>query len=153
MTESTRQANLHLLLAHLTAENEHRLHATLATLAPDCVFEDVALDRTFRGHAGAAEYYRLWWSAFDVRVERGGESHWISDDLYVSEPVYVGTHVGEFLGIQATGRPVSLRFVVFVSFREGRFLGERFYYDLASLLRQIGVHDLSQLGSGAGRAA
>jgi len=153
MTLSTRAANERLLLEHLGAENTHALDATLATLTRDCVFEDVALQRTFHGHAGAAEYYGLWWSAFDVRVERGGDSHWISDDLYVSEPVYRGMHVGEFLGIAPTHRPVRLRFAVFVSFSGGRFSGERFYYDLASLLHQIGVQDLSRIRLGAGRAA
>jgi len=128
-----------LLIEHVGVENHHQLDATLATLTPDCVFEDVALQRSFVGHAGAAEYYRMWWSAFGIRVVRGRGSHWISDDLYVSEAVYEGTHVGEFLGIAATQRPVRLRFAVFVSFRDGRFSGERFYYDLASLLRQIGV--------------
>ena len=153
MTLSPRAANEQLLLEHLSAENTHRLDATLATLTHDCVFEDVALQRTFHGHAGAAEYYGLWWTAFDVRVERGGDSHWIADDLYVSEPVYRGTHVGEFLGIAPTYRPIRLRFAVFVSFREGRFSGERFYYDLVSLLLQIGVQDLSRIRSDAGRAA
>ena len=136
------EANQRLLLEHLGAENNHRLDATLATLTPDCVFEDVALQRTFHGHAGAGEYYQLWWSAFDIQVERGGGSYWISDDLYVAEPVYSGTHVGEFLGIAPTHQPVRFRFVVFVTFRDGKFAGERFYYDLASLLHQIGVQRL-----------
>jgi predicted ester cyclase len=60
----------------------------------------------------------------------------------VSEPVYTGKHVGGFLGIAASHKPVRFRFVVFVTFRDGKFSGERFYYDLASLLRQIGVNEL-----------
>jgi len=148
---SKRESHQRLLLEHLGAENRHRLDATLATLTPDCVFEDVALQRTFHGHAGAAEYYGLWWSAFDVRVERAGESYWISDDLYVSEPVYRGTHVGEFLGVAPTHRPVHLRFVVFVSFKDGKFAGERFYYDLSSLLRQIGAKSLPEVENATGQ--
>ncbi|HYD60209.1 MAG TPA: ester cyclase [Noviherbaspirillum sp.] len=145
MNLSVRETNRRLLHEHLNAENWHRLEETLATLAPDCVFEDVALQRTFHGHAGAAEYYRMWWSAFDIQVERGTNAFWASDDLLVSEPVYTGTHVGNFLGIPATGNPICFRFVVFVRFRDGKFAGERFYYDLATLLRQIGVHELPAL--------
>lgn len=127
-------------MRHLAAENAHRLEETLATLTEDCVFEDVALQKTFHGHAGAAEYYRLWWSAFAIKVQlQGGTRHWIGDDLFVSETSYAGTHVGEFLGIAATGRPIQFRFVVFVTFRDGLLAGERFYYDLATLARQIGV--------------
>jgi len=138
-----RETNQACLLRHLAAENAHRLEETLATLTEDCVFEDVALQRTFHGHAGAAEYYRMWWSAFGLKVElQGGTRHWITDDLFVSETSYVGAHVGEFLDIQATGRPIQFRFVVFVTFRDGLFAGERFYYDLATLLRQIGIERL-----------
>ncbi len=137
---STREINQACLVRHLAAENAHRLEETLATLTEDCRFEDVALQKTFRGHAGAAEYYRLWWSAFAIQVQlKGGTRHWIGDELFVSETSYEGTHVGGFLGIPATGRPIQFRFVVFVRFRDGLFAGERFYYDLSTLARQIGV--------------
>lgn len=140
---STREINQACLIRHLAAENAHRLEETLATLTEDCVFEDVALQKTFHGHAGAAEYYRLWWSAFAIQVQVGsGTRHWIRDDLFVSETSYVGTHAGEFLDVRATGRPIEFRFVVFVTFRDGLFAGERFYYDLGTLLRQIGVDRL-----------
>src|SRR5262245_7048118 len=140
---SAREINQACLVRHLTAENAHRLEETLATLTEDCVFEDVALQKTFRGHAGAAEYYRMWWSSFQIKVQLQGVSrHWISDDLFVSETSYAGTHVGEFLGIPPTERPIQFRFVVFVTFRAGLFAGERFYYDLGTLLRQIGVERL-----------
>ena len=138
-----RETNQACLLRHLAAENAHRLEETLATLTADCVFEDVALQKTFHGHAGASEYYRMWWSAFQIQVQVGsGTRHWITDDLFVSETSYAGTHVGEFLGIEPTGRPIQFRFVVFVTFRDGLFTGERFYYDLGTLLRQIGVERL-----------
>ena len=143
MTQSSRENNQSCLARHLKAENAHRLQETLATLTADCVFEDVALQRTFHGRTGAAEYYRMWWSAFAVEVQlQDGARHWIADDLLVSETSYAGKHVGEFLGIAATGRPIQLRFVVFVTFRGGFFAGERFYYDLTTLLRQIGAERL-----------
>jgi steroid delta-isomerase-like uncharacterized protein len=44
---------------HLAAENAHRMQETLAELHPDCVFEDLPLGKTYRGHAGAEAYYRL----------------------------------------------------------------------------------------------
>ena len=140
---SPREINQACLARHLDAENAHRLEETLATLTEDCVFEDVALQRTLHGRSGAAEYYRMWWSAFGIRVQlHGGTRHWAGDDLFVSETSYAGTHVGEFLGIPATGRPIQFRFVVFVTFRDGLFAGERFYYDLGTLLRQIGAERL-----------
>jgi steroid delta-isomerase-like uncharacterized protein len=141
--QSAREINQGCLARHLAAENAHRLEETLATLTEDCVFEDVALQRTFHGHAGAAEYYRMWWSAFAIQVQlKGGTRHWIGNDLFVSETSYAGTHIGEFLGVAPTNRPIQFRFVVFVTFRNGLFAGERFYYDLGTLLRQIGAERL-----------
>jgi steroid delta-isomerase-like uncharacterized protein len=124
---------------HLQAENLHDMAGTLATLSPDCVFEDIPMGRRFDGHEGAREYYQLWWSAFAVTVEGIGRSYWLNDSLFVSEAIYHGRHMGPFLGIPATGNAIRLPFVVFVSFTQGRFGGERFYYDMSTLLRQIGA--------------
>jgi hypothetical protein len=51
------EAYQRLLRTHMQAENAHRMQETLATLTPDCLFEDLALGQVFRGHAGAREYY------------------------------------------------------------------------------------------------
>ena len=45
-----------LLARHLEAENAHRLAGTLGTLAPDCLFEDVALGRRFDGLCSQARH-------------------------------------------------------------------------------------------------
>ena len=95
----SREANQACLIRHLTAENAHKLEETLATLTEDCIFEDVALQKTFHGKAGAAEYYRMWWSAFEIKVQVGsGSRHWITDDLFVSETSYAGTHAPDWQG-------------------------------------------------------
>jgi steroid delta-isomerase-like uncharacterized protein len=129
-----------MLQRHLAAENAHDMSATLATVHPDCVFRDLATGQVFPGLAGAERHYRQWWDAFGNVVERSplGSAHWIDDDTYVAEPHYTGRHVGDFLGLAPTGRGFVLPFVVFVRFRDGLFVEERFYYDLATLLRQLG---------------
>lgn len=139
--------HLACLRMHLQAENRHDMAGTLATLSPDCAFEDIPMGRRFDGHEGAREYYRLWWSAFSVTVEGTGRGYWLSDSLFVSEAVYHGQHIGPFLGVAATGNAIRLPFVVFVSFTQGLFGGERFYYDMATLLRQIGSSSIGSYGS------
>jgi steroid delta-isomerase-like uncharacterized protein len=126
------------LRMHLQAENRHDMASTLATLSPDCAFEDIPMGRRFDGHEGAREYYELWWSAFAVTVAGTDRSYWLNDSLFVSEAIYCGQHIGPFMGVAATGNVIRLPFVVFVSFTGGLFGGERFYYDMATLLRQIG---------------
>lgn len=132
--------NRAMLARHLAAENAHDLPGTLATLHPDCVFTDMATGQGFSGHAGAARHYRQWWDAFDNVVERSphGSARWIDDETYVAEPQFAGRHVGRIFGLAPTGRSFVLPFVVIVTFRDGLFLGERFYYDLGTLLRQLG---------------
>ncbi len=131
---------------HLAAENEHRMAETLEALHPDCLFEDLPLEKTYHGRAGAEEYYRLWWDAFDLEVH-GEHRHWSEDGAFmIAQTWYQGVHNGRFLDYEPTGRRVRFPLAVVIPFRDGLMAGERFYYDLATLLRQIGV--LPALGGG-----
>jgi steroid delta-isomerase-like uncharacterized protein len=135
-----------LLGRHLEAENNRRLDETLATLTEDCVFEDMALGQVFHGRQGAGECYRMWWDAFQI-VVHGERLHWTAEGGAVAEARYRGTHTGAFLGIPPTGRSIDLPIAVFITFKDGLMAGGRFYYDLATLLRQLGVSSLT--GGGA----
>jgi steroid delta-isomerase-like uncharacterized protein len=126
---------------HLEAENAYRMKDTLETLTAECVFEDMALGERFEGHAGATEYYERWWHAFpDLRWHP--ERRYFTEEGFVSEVVARGTHRGDFFGLEPTGRTVELSVVIIVDFRDGRIAGERLYYDLASLLRQLGTRTI-----------
>ena len=131
---------------HLAAENAHRIEETLAELHPDCVFEDLPLGQTYRGRVGAEAYYRLWWDALDLEV-KGERRHWSEDGAFmIAQARYQVVHRGRFLDYSPSGRPVDLPLAVVIPFRDGLMAGERFYYDLATLLRQIGV--LPAIGAG-----
>lgn len=139
------ERNARLVANHLAAENAHQLDETLATLHPDCLFEDLALGLVYHGRAGAARYYRTWWNAFAMQV-KGIARHWSTDGDMIAETRYVGRHVGEFFGLPATDRTLDLRLAVVIRFRDGLMVGERFYYDGAALLAQLGVRELPALG-------
>jgi len=149
------QRDTDLIIRHLTAENAHDLAGTLATLHPDCVFDDHATGQTWRGHEGASAHYRQWWQAFDVKVVRGKSqmSYWASEQTYIAEATWEGRHIGDFLGLAATNALIRQPFVVFVGMKDGLMAGEKFYYDLASLVSQIGQDCLPQLKSLPFRAA
>ncbi|MBU8875232.1 ester cyclase [Reyranella sp. MMS21-HV4-11] len=125
---------------HLVAENNQDLEATLATLHPECRFDDLATGQTWHGRDGAAAHYRQWWTTFDVEVKRGpGQvSAWTADNVCMAEATWHGRHIGRFLGIEPTGRTIVQPFVVVLGFRDGLMVSERFHYDLGALLRQIG---------------
>jgi ketosteroid isomerase-like protein len=120
---------------HLVAENEQDLEATLATLHPECRFDDLATGQTWHGRDGAAAHYRQWWTTFDVEVKRGpGQvSAWTADNVCMAEATWHGRHIGRFLGIEPTGRPIEQPFVVVLGFRDGLMVSERFHYDLGAL--------------------
>ena len=126
---------LALLARHLDAENAHDLDDTLATLADDCVFVDSALG-TFHGHAGATEYYRLWWDAFDNEVTPE-ELHVVDAHTAVAETRWRGTHVGPFLGVEPTDRPVDVPVAIVVEVREGVMATERLYWDARSVVESL----------------
>ncbi len=145
-----------LVIRHLKAENAHDLDSTLATLHPDCRFEDMATGQNWSGHAGASAHYRQWWDTFDVEVTRmpGQLTAWSADGLgRLSEATWRGRHIGKFLGIEPTGRTIVQPFVVVLTFKDGLMLGERFHYDLAALVRQIGADPLPAVGGMAYRRA
>ncbi len=127
-----------LLRRHLEMENAHRMAETLATLRPDCVFDDRALRRVYRGHEGAARYYRLWWEGFGATVAVD-HRHVVRPDLVVVESRWSGVHTGPFLGIAPTGRTISVEIAMFVDLADGLMAGERFYWDLHGLLEQLGA--------------
>lgn len=140
---------------HLEAENAQDLEATLATLHPDCRFDDLATGQTWQGRDGAAAHYRQWWTTFDVEVKRGpGQSSaWSDDDVCFAEATWHGRHIGPFLGVAPSGRTIVQPFVVILAFKDGLMLTERFHYDLASLLRQIGDEPVQTLHGLKYRAA
>jgi steroid delta-isomerase-like uncharacterized protein len=137
------EAYQQLLRTHMQAENAHRMEETLATLTPDCLFEDLALGKVFRGHAGAREYYQTWWDAFSTTAHPE-HVYYTNEGFAVAEVHFQGSHTGSFLGIAPTGHAVDLPSAIFVTFRDGLMAGERMYWDVATLLRQLGVSSFPQ---------
>jgi len=138
------------LRRHVAAEMARNEGETVSTLTPDCVFEDKTLKRRWSGREGAAEYYRMWWDAFQNTVAVDG-SHITATGVVVAEVRFVGVHRGTFLGIPATERPIDLPVVIVVTgFRDGLMTGERLYWDLGTLMEQLGVTTLPRLSANGG---
>lgn len=57
----------------------------------------------------------------------------------IAEGRFTGTHKHDWSGIPATGRTVDVPFCALFIFEEDRLIGERLYFDFATLLRQLGV--------------
>lgn len=72
----------------------------------------------------------LRWTINDTLVE---------DDRVLGVSTWTGTHQGEFLGIPATGRTVTVSAWTVDRYRDGIFIESRMLMDVAALLAQLGV--------------
>ncbi len=134
---TNREINERCLYQHIKAEAAHDMAGTLATIHPDALFEDQPLGLVLNGREATSLHYGLWWGAFGLQTD-GGALHWVSDDLVICEADFVGTHIGNFLGVEPTGLPIRFPFTVYVRFKDGLLLGERFFYDLNMIMAQLG---------------
>jgi steroid delta-isomerase-like uncharacterized protein len=123
---------------HITAENRHDPAAVVAT------FDKPRYDVAPFGDAGHVEgadaVHDLWAGLIagfpDVHIEP--EPHLHADDAVFVEVELTGTHQGEWAGLPPTGRSVAVRIACLYEFEEERLVGERVYFDFATLLRQLG---------------
>ena len=128
--------NAEVLKRHVGAETVHDMEGTLATLTPNCVFEDVPTATVHHGHEGVRAYYQRWWSAFRNAPEKS-RRYVAGPATLIVETHFVGKHVGAWEGIIPTGRAIDLPVMIVISFADGLMSGERFYYDRATLLGQL----------------
>jgi steroid delta-isomerase-like uncharacterized protein len=125
---------------NIDAFNRHDREVVIDTYTVDCELVDLALGQTEHGPEFLRRYCDLLYSAFpdaQVAVER-----LISEGNVVAVGMrFTGTHSGEFLGKPASGNGIDWPSASFFELDEssGRISREIYYYDLASLERQLEV--------------
>jgi len=62
-----------------------------------------------------------------------------ADEAVIGEVLVTGTHGGEWAGIAPTGRRVGVTMVGIFEFEEDRLVCEKVFYDVATVLTQLGV--------------
>ena len=60
-------------------------------------------------------------------------------DQVVTKKTFSGTHTGDFVGIPATGKRVTLQFVDIMRLRDGKIVEHWNCLDQLSLMQQLGV--------------
>lgn len=61
------------------------------------------------------------------------------DDRVAVRASHTGTHLGEFMGIPGTGKPVSITATGIYKVKDGKLVENRVVFDAYGLLQQIGV--------------
>jgi steroid delta-isomerase-like uncharacterized protein len=118
--------------------NAHDLDDALTELVAEDFVELNPLPGQGPGRAGLADalaamftgFPDLHWSMFDTVVE---------GDRVVSLSTWTGTHEGEFMGMPATGRSVSVEAWTIDRYRDGQLVESRIIMDIAGMLAQLGV--------------
>ena len=73
--------------------------------------------------------------AFDARPEL--KNLLVDDGMAAIEADFVGTHTGEFAGIQPTGRPVRVPYSVVYDIRGDQISAVRIYFPMSFLVEQL----------------
>lgn len=106
--------------------------------ATDGVYEDVPPRRTYRGPEEIKGFLTaIWGWAPDIEFEVTSVA--VAEDRAVVEWVMTGTQTSPIGPIPASGNEFSVRGASVIELRDGKILRNSDYYDLSSLLTQLGV--------------
>ena len=108
---------------------------------PACFTDDViasfeGTDQTAVGRDRAGRLIRyVHENAFDARAEL--KNLLVDEGKAAIEADFVGTHTGEFAGIQPTGRSVRVPYSVVYDLRGDKISGLRIYFPMSLLIEQL----------------
>jgi steroid delta-isomerase-like uncharacterized protein len=137
--ETRLNARLRLVEEHVRLENLHDLDGILGTFGKEARYDDEPWDDHRIGRDEVQLYYKeLLAAADDFRIDI--RNRYVTAEAVILEVTISGTHTGAWRGLPPTGRPVSFPLCGIYTFdSEDRILGEKIYYDRATVLRQLGV--------------
>ena len=122
--------------------NKRDYDTSVAHVTDDFVVVSIPTGTTLRGKEGYRQFLSTWGTAFPdstVKVNRLIDN---GENIAV-EFTGKGTHSGPLVTpmgvIPPSGKPVETSFCDVLSFRGGKLATVRSYFDVASLLRQIGA--------------
>lgn len=132
---------------HMDAELAGDLDLTLATMSANPHLVNVPTMVGGAGPEGVRDFYanRLIGQFFPPDVEFVSVSRTCGANRLVDELVISFTHTTKIdwmlPGVEPTGRPVSVAFVVIVGVEDGKIAYEHIYWDQATVLVQLGLLD------------
>lgn len=134
------QDNIAAVKESFEAFNRGDLNGAVAAYAEDA--EVVAPTGPQRGKAQILAALQGWRTAFpDVKAQITNQV--ASADQVATEVTFRATHTGPLAGpggtIPATGKSTTITAAFVQSFRNGKVQSERDYYDMATLMQQLGL--------------
>ena len=132
------QENRRVWQQPLMAENRRNLDALLDNLCADPIYKVMAISATYKGRDQVRQFYA---DLFDGIPEAYFElvNSFVGEEGVAAESILRGAQRGVWLGVPPTQREIVLPMTIVVPMMHGQILGERLYFDLATLARQLGV--------------
>jgi len=132
------RANLAAFESIAKCWNAHDIPRILEHYNDDVVWRNVAMGEVYDGKAAVREFLEDLFDGLPdlelevtLRVPRG---------RYVAEEYHIrGHHRRTVFGIPATGRYVDIPCVSMVELRDAKWKEDRFYFDVTTVLRQMGL--------------
>jgi steroid delta-isomerase-like uncharacterized protein len=121
----------------MEAENEHEFDEALGTFRHPR-YEIVPTGAIYDGAEQVAAYYAATRQGFPDQTNELIELYH-ADDAVIAEFNLRGTHRGEIWGIPPTNKSFECRMTAFFLFEGARMTCERVYFDMATILEQLGL--------------
>ena len=135
--DTLRKRREEICFEHMNAENAHRFADCIGVFAHPR-YELMPTGEIFDGAARVDVLLQENKTAFpDFHFEVLRLGHAI-DSVFV-EGVFRGTHLGPWRGLPATGRKVNVPMMIVFRFEQLRMNCEVVYFDLSTVLQQLGV--------------
>jgi steroid delta-isomerase-like uncharacterized protein len=119
------------------AWNSHDWEKTSPFYTDDCIMEDLPV-RICHGKRELEAYYKDLLIAY-AGLHFEAKRHFSSDNRIATEWVMSGTVAGNSPRLKATGKGFSIPGVSILETRGGRITRETDYWDMHSVLQQLGV--------------
>jgi len=137
LTSDLRTRREAIVRAHADAENRHDVEATLRTFHKPR-YEVVPMGDPIDGASAVRDLLGALLAGFpDFRAEITSLHH--SETVVAAEIRMTGTHRGPWAGIPATGNRIDVPALCLFVFDGDRLVCEKVYFDMATLLRQLGA--------------
>ena len=123
-----------LWIQHSIAEERRDLPGLLETLTQDCVYEIIPTGQRWEGHSGARAFYESFIHAFpDVKFRL--HDIVIGPQGVMETAELTGTHEQAWGDFPPSKQPIRLLLVIHFPWNaeEGKFAGEKIYFDRAAL--------------------
>jgi steroid delta-isomerase-like uncharacterized protein len=142
-TKLSPQALINAAKAPFLAYNDKNWERAKASMTPDFVYDEVASGRKVTGIDATLGLWKGWAEAFPDSKGSFHNAHAAEDGTVVLELTWKGTHQGPLQTpkgpIAATGKRIEIRACALVELAGEKVREQRHYFDMATLLQQIGV--------------